>query len=75
MGEIAALRAGRPSQSRNEQKVKWNEANSWYRRSSDAWRQIRHPAAVSPNGFDCGNPQEAERQLTRSKVALAGLGG
>gem|GEM_PF-6891471 len=74
MGQIAALRAERPSQSRNEQKAKWNEANSWYQRSSDAWRQIRHPAAVSPNGFDCGNPQEAERQLTRSKAALAALG-
>src|SRR5580700_10431216 len=74
MGEIAALRAGRPSQSRNEQRAKWNEANSWYQRSADAWRQIRHPAAVSPNGFACGNPQEAERQLTRSKAALAALG-
>jgi eukaryotic-like serine/threonine-protein kinase len=74
LGEIAALKAQRPSQSRNEQKAKWNEANSWYQRSADAWRQIRHPAAVSPNGFDCGNPQEGERELSRSKAALAELG-
>jgi eukaryotic-like serine/threonine-protein kinase len=73
LGQIASLRAQRPSQSPDKQAAKWNEAKSWYQRSSDAWRQIRHPAAVSPNGFDCGDPEEAARQLARCNAALAEL--
>jgi tetratricopeptide (TPR) repeat protein len=73
LGQIDSLRALRPSQSPDQQAAEWNRAKSWYQRSSDAWRQIRHPAAVSPNGFDCGDPEEAARQLARCNAAMAEL--
>jgi non-specific serine/threonine protein kinase/serine/threonine-protein kinase len=73
LGQIAALRALRPNQPRDEQAAKWDLAKSWYQRCSDAWRQIRNPAAVSPTGFECGDPREAERQLVRCNAALAAL--
>ncbi len=74
LGQIASHRAQQSSQSLAEQAAKWNDAKSWYQRSSDAWQHIYHPAAISPNGFDCGDPQEASRQLALCKSVLAKLG-
>lgn len=76
LGDIAARSAQRSSLvdasvTDARYSATWNEAKSWYERSSEAWRQIRHPAAVSPNGFDSPDPAEASRGLARSHAALA----
>jgi serine/threonine protein kinase len=74
LGQVASLRAQRASQPPDQQAANWKEAVSWYRRSEDTWRQVLHPAAVTPNGFDSGDPSEAARQLARCNAALAMLG-
>jgi len=66
LGDIAALRAQQSSNA-----ASWKEAKSWYERCAGAWQHLRHPAAVSPNGFDCGSPEEATRGLARSNAALS----
>ncbi|HXY06463.1 MAG TPA: protein kinase [Terriglobales bacterium] len=69
LGEVSVQRAQR-SLTADKQETNWKEAKSWYQRSADAWQQIRHPAAVSPNGFNAGNPEDASRGLARSNAAL-----
>ena len=73
LGQVAARKAHKSLQSDDKTLANWNEAKSWYQRSADAWRQIRHPAAVSPNGFDSGDAKEATLQLARCNAALARL--
>ena len=73
LGQIAARRA-EDSQSLQDKSAHWMKAKSRFQQSADAWRQVRHPAAVTPNGFDSMKPEEATRQLARSNTALAQLG-
>lgn len=70
LGDIASRRALQ-SRTPDEQEANWKEAKLWYQRGADAWKQIRHPAAVSPNGFNAGNPEDASRGLARSNAALS----
>jgi eukaryotic-like serine/threonine-protein kinase len=69
LGDLAAQGAERLSVTDTRYAAKWNEARSWYERSSEAWRKIRHPGAVSPNGFDVRDPEETSRALARSNAA------
>jgi len=72
MGEFFSERTKR-TPTPAEREADWKEAESWYQRSVNAWQQIRHPAAVSPNGCSAGNPEDASRGLARSKAALRPL--
>jgi eukaryotic-like serine/threonine-protein kinase len=72
LGEIAAQRAQRASQP-SDQLANWKAAKSWYQRSAGAWKRVRHPAAVTPGGFDPGGPQDAARGLARCNDALAAI--
>jgi len=73
LGDVALQRAQLSQASGSSQTANWKDAQSWYQRSWDAWQQIRNPAAVTPNGFDVRDPEEAKRGLARANAALAGL--
>jgi hypothetical protein len=73
LGRLAAVEAERATQSPQKQEAGWTEAKSWFQKSVDTWRQVRQPAAISPNGFACGSPAEAARELAHGETALAQL--
>jgi hypothetical protein len=73
LGQVAARKAQKSLQLEAKTLANWNKAKSWCQRSADTWRQIRHPAAVSPNGFASGDAEEAPPQLARCNSALAQL--
>ncbi len=58
MGELARMAAKANPATSGQQRRLWIEARQWYRKSTDAWRQIPNPGVVTPSGFTCVKAQE-----------------
>jgi prepilin-type processing-associated H-X9-DG protein len=70
MGELSKLEAQRSAAAPDRQRNLWMEAREWYRKSAEAWRHIPNPAAISANGFACGNPRDVARMISLCDGAL-----
>jgi serine/threonine protein kinase len=73
LGDLGVSRAEHDSKSSKERFAHLAEAKSWYLRSSDAWRQIAHPDAVSPDGFAWGDFRDVARALALVERKLSGV--
>jgi len=51
----------------------WNQARSWFERSSSTWKRIPNPAKITPTGFQAGDPRMASESLAICDAALARL--
>jgi non-specific serine/threonine protein kinase/serine/threonine-protein kinase len=74
LGELSYARAAQTLYS-PQRLAALAEAKSWYERSSDAWRQIPHPAVVSPDGLAWGDSKQVWQALARCQAALTKLQG
>jgi tetratricopeptide (TPR) repeat protein len=73
MGQIYSARASTSSSSVAERIGNWTQAKSWLQRSSDLLRQIPHPAAVTPTGFDTVDAAQIAQAMSTCDAAQARL--
>jgi serine/threonine protein kinase len=69
MGDLQMQKA-RHSPTLAQRRDSWMQAESWYRKSLDAWHLIEHPYHTSPADFDAGDPAHVAKNLQLCEIAL-----
>jgi len=71
LGEIFVARASNPATAPDQQKAAWREAQSWYARSLNRWKDLRSRGIFGKR--DAENLQRVEDELKKCTDALARL--
>ena len=70
LGELSLRDARQRGQSNQKRRAGYEEAQSWFKQSLDAWHRIGHPNHSAPNGFQAGDPAVVARELKMVETAL-----